>query len=230
MSSASHVADMTQEEGTSWSKVALALAIAVLFVGAGWWLVKSLKSDSGSPKRQMVKIAVLPDTPPPPPPKEEKKIEPEKKELQPQQQQDQPKQQDTPPEPQQLKMDGPAGDGPSAFASGQVNSEYKGGEIGTGTGGVNKMQFALFTNRLTRHIQAELARIKELKGKDYKVNVRIWLASDGSFQRVELVSPTGDEAQDAQFSKAMGQLSPIDQVPGNLPQPLTLRITNRVTG
>lgn len=225
------VNDAPPQAGNTKQMVLVGLCLVLMFAGVTWWVMKSLRSDSGGPKRQVTRIAVLPDSPPPPPPKEEKKIEPEKKDLQPQQQQEQVKPQEAPPEPQQLKMDGPAGDGPSAFSAGTVNSEYKGGEIGTGTGGAaNKMQFALFTSRLTRHIQSELARNKDLKSRDYKLNVRVWLGGDGAFQRIELMSSSGDEAQDALITKAMSQMAPMDQVPGNLPQPLTLRITNRVTG
>ncbi|RZL09504.1 MAG: energy transducer TonB, partial [Rubrivivax sp.] len=134
-----------------------------------------------------------------------------------------------PPEPQQLKMDGPAGDGPSAFASGQVSQEYKGGDIGTGGGG-NRLQFAFFTNRLTRHIQAELARNRDLKGQDYRISVRVWLGDGGQLQRVELASSSGNDATDDLLRQALTRVSSLDQIPSNLPQPLSLRITNRVTG
>ena len=209
------------------------LALVVLMALGGWFIYHSMGGHAGAPKRQTVKIAVLPDTPPPPPPpKEEKKVEPPKEDQKPVPQQEQIKPVETPPEPQQLKMDGPAGDGPSAFSAGQVSSEYKGGEIGSGTGGAaaNRMQFAFFTGRLTKHIQTELARNGSLKGLDYRVNVRIWLAAGGAIQRVELLSSTGDDAQDTRLKQALSQVVPVDQVPANLPQPLTLRVSNRVTG
>jgi protein TonB len=216
----------------AWRKFAIAAGLLAIVVVLAFWMLKSMGGHSSAPKRQTVKIAVLPDTPPPPPPpKVEPKVEPEKKDIQPQQQPDQPKLQEAPPEPQQLKMDGPAGDGPSAFAAGQVNSEYKGGEIGTGAGGgANKMQFALFTGRLTRHVQAELARVAELKGQAYRVNVRLWLGAGGDVQRVELASSTGDDALDQLLRHSLSRIPALDQVPANLPQPLSLRITNRVTG
>ena len=209
--------------------ILLVMAALVLVV------VKTMGGKSGGPKHQTVKIAVLPDTPPPPPPppKEEKKPEPEKQENKPQPQ-EQPKQVEAPPEPQQLKMEGAAGDGPSAFSSGSVNSEYKGGDIGTGSGGtaapVNRLQFALFTSQLQKHIQAALAKSKEVKGNDYRVNVQVWFDSAGQFKRVDLLTPTGDATLDEALKQALAQVPAMDGVPSNLPQPVRLRISNRLTG
>lgn len=214
----------------SWTSWGVPLMVVAVVVGLGLLLWYVMSQPSAPQRRQTVKIAVLPDTPPPPPPpKEEKKIEPEKKELAPQPQQAQPKPQEAPPEPQQLKMEGTAGDGPSPFSAGQVATEYKGGEIGTGTGG-NKLQFALFTSRLTRHIQGELSRDQALKGQDYRVNVRLWLGPAGELQRIELASSTGQDELDKTLRQSLARIPGIDQVPPNLPQPLLLRITNRVTG
>lgn len=221
---------MSDVEKKAWGPWAVGIAGLLALCLLLYWASTLVKSGGTSAKRQTVKIAVLPDTPPPPPPKVEKPPEPEKQETKPQPQQEQPKVQQASPEPQQLKMDGPAGDGPSAFASGQVSSEYKGGDIGTGGGAVNRMQFAFFTGRLTRHIQTELARDKGLKGQDYRINVRIWVGDNGLLQRFELLTSTGNEMLDASLKQALATIAPLDQVPANLPQPLTLRITNRVTG
>jgi len=214
------------------ARIGVPLTLVALLAGAAYWLYVSLGNAPASPRRQTVKIAVLPDTPPPPPPpKEEKKPEPVKQEVAPQPMPTPPRPMDTPPEPQQLKMDGPAGEGPSAFAAGAVSQEYQGGAVGSGSGGgANRMQFAFFTNRLTRHIQTELARRPELKGSDYRVNVRVWLQPDGHVQRIELASTSGNPETDRLLQETLTRLQGIDQVPPSLPQPLSLRITNRVTG
>ena len=204
----------------------LALVIIVAFLGGLAYLgYRAAHSKSQGPRQQVVKIAVLPDTPPPPPPpKEEKK--PEDKQDNKPQPQDKPKPLETPPAPQQLKMDGPAGEGPSPFAAGTVNNEYRGGEIGTGNG----LQFALFTNQLQRHMQEALARDPDVKSEDYKVDVSVWLRPDGSFDRVRLDSSTGNAKLDASLRQALNQLPPVTGVPANLPQPVRLRITNRMMG
>lgn len=218
-------------EGKAQKWVLIAV-LAVLMAAAAWWVIGKIAEPAGSGlKRQTVKIAVLPDTPPPPPPpKPDKPPEPEKQELKPQVQPEQPKPQEAPPAPAQLKMDGPAGDGPSAFAAGQVSSEYKGGDIGTGTGGVNKLQFAFFTGQLQKHIQLQLAKNTAVKLGDYRVNVQVWLTPTGDFQRVELLSSTGDASTDEALQNALNHMAAMRDVPANLPQPVRLRITNRMTG
>jgi protein TonB len=206
------------------------ILLLALIVG-GWWLATHLKGGSSEPKRQTVKIAVLPDTPPPPPPPPppDKKIEPEVKEQKPQPQEDQPKPLDKPPEPEQLKMEGAAGDGPSAFGSGSVSKDYIAGDPGNGMGGGGKLQFALFNGQLQRHVQSSLARNPKAKIADYRVNVQVWVSAAGEL-RVELLSSTGDEKSDEVLRQALTQMPPISNVPANLVQPIRLRITNRMTG
>ena len=184
------------------------------------------------PKRQTVKIAVLPDTPPPPPPKEEKKPEPEKQDIKPQPQ-EQPKLQDTPPEPQQLKMDGPAGDGPSAFAAGQVTSDYKGGEIGTGSGGsaVQRLTYMSYANAATRSINDFLNRDPTLRRADYKVAINVWVNLDGRLARAELAGSTGHADTDEALRAALKRFPGLRSAPPDqLPQPIRLQLTNRMMG
>jgi protein TonB len=214
--------------------VALAVGVALL-VAAGIWL-KDLFSKPSAPTRQVTKISIIPDTPPPPPPppKEEKRPEPkETKEVK----VEQPKPVEAPPQQaEQLKMEGAAGDGPSPFAAGSVANEYKGGDVGTTVGGApqvksNRMQFAFFTSALQRHIQDELARNKDIKQLDYRVPVAIWLARDGSVQRAELAGSTGDDRTDAALTAALAQMRPFREAPpADMPQPVRLRISNRMTG
>lgn len=224
--------DAFDEERKPWGTWAAIAVAAVVVIALVAWGVSSMSlGGNAGPKRQTVKIAVLPDTPPPPPPpKPEKLPEPEKQELKPQMQQEQVKPQEAPPEPQQLKMDGPAGDGPSAFAAGQVTSEYKGGDVGTGTGGVNRMQFALFTSQLQKHIQAQLAKNTSIKIDNYNVQVKVWISPNGDFKKVELLQGTGESKLDEALEVALNQMSAIRGMPVDLPQPIRLRITNRITG
>ena len=136
-------------------------AVLVLaLVGLGWFIAKQMGQGGSGPKKQTVKIAVLPDTPPPPPPppKEEKKPEPKPEENKPQPQEQKPV--EAPPEPQQLKMEGAAGDGPSAFGAGNVSSEYRGGDVGTGGGGTvgDKLAASSYGNAVKREVDAWLQR------------------------------------------------------------------------
>jgi len=115
------------------SHLKLIVVAASLLLGlAVWWAAKHIKPDA--PKRQVAKISILPDTPPPPPPppKEEKKPEPLKDEPKQVMREEQIKPAEAPKPAEALKMEGAAGDGPSAFAAGSVAKDYAGGAPMTG--------------------------------------------------------------------------------------------------
>jgi len=223
--------DLQDDDGAGWgSKLALLGALLAL-AGLIYWAVSAFHSGASGPKRQTVKIAVLPDTPPPPPPPpQEKKPEPEIKEQKPQPQQEEQKPLDKAPEPEQLKMEGAAGDGPSAFSAGAVNNDYQKGEIGTGQGGGDRLQEALFGRRLQKHIQLALARDKSIKLGDYRVKVSVWLDEHGVIQRVQLDAPTGDDKIDQALRDSFARLPPISDMPAGIRQPVRLGISNRMTG
>lgn len=224
-----------QEIGTSPLVRRLRIVGAVLLIAASVAalvvIVQGLGGGSKGPAKQVTRITVIdtPPPPPPPPPKEEPKREPPKespKEVK----LEQPKQvEQAPQEAQQLKMEGQAGDGPSAFASGAVNQDYIGSAIGNGSGGT--LQYAFFTNALQRHIQGELARNRKVKNADYRVMVAIWLGQDGVIQRAELAGTTGNAEADEALRSALLDLGPLrTAVPPSLPQPVRLRVSNRITG
>jgi protein TonB len=48
--------------------------------------------------------------------------------------------------------------------------------------------------------------------------------------RVELALPSGDDKTDEALKQAFTQLPPMAGTPAFLPQPIRLRITNRMTG
>jgi protein TonB len=225
-------------EGTSTGRRVRNILLALVGMGvvgyAGYWL-KSQFSTPSAPTRQVTKISIIPDTPPPPPPppREEKRPEPkEQKDVK----VEQPKPVEAPPQQaEQLKMEGAAGDGPSAFASGDVTNEYKGGDVGSTIGGApakpSRMQYAFYTNALQRHIQDELARNRNVKQIDYRVVVKVWLGRDGSIQRAVLDDSTGDDKADSALSAALADMRAFrDAPPADMPQPIRLRITNRLTG
>ncbi|MCZ4303305.1 TonB family protein [Zoogloeaceae bacterium G21618-S1] len=210
-------------------QIGLAVVVAAL-IGVVVWLVQGLGSSATAPARQVTKITILPDTPPPPPPpppKEQPKPEP--KDVPKQAKLDTPKPVDTP-KPQDaapIKMEGEAGDGPSPFAAGPVTQEYTGGEIGTGNG----MQFAFYTNLLQRRIQSALQQAAALKGADFRVVVHVWLDADGRLTRSELADSTGDGALDAALRAAMVEVPAVGEAPpSGMPQPVRIRVTNRVAG
>jgi len=197
--------------GKRWLQRIGITAVLVVLAGAVVWGGMNLSKGPAGPKRQVARIMVLPDTPPPPPPPEEKRPPP--KDEQPRQQMQTPKQ-ETPPEPQQLKMEGQAGEGPSAFAAGEVKQDYIGGEIGNGS------RYAAYVGRVEQRIQLELTRHKVHANS---VKVFLWLAPDGSIQRYTVEG--GDADTEKSVRLALADLNRLDEAPlADMPMPIGLRV------
>lgn len=211
----------------AWPTYLFAATVAVALIGALGYGLMQLFSKSEAPKRQVVhNIALLKPPPPPPPKPPEKPPEPQikKEEVKVEQpKQDAPKQDDAPAG-KQLGVDAEGGAGSDAF--GLVGN--KGGRDLLGGG---RMGFAFYTNGLQRFLQDELAKNRKLRGADYRVVVRLWLARDGAVQRVELAGSSGNPEVDAQVRAALGALAAVKEAPPeSMPQPVKLRISNRGAG
>lgn len=222
------------EQGTNIARFLVPAVLLLCLLGVGWFIYSQMGQGSSGPKRQTVKIAVLPDTPPPPPPpKEEKKPEPKPEENKPQPQ-EQPKPVEAPPEPQQLKMEGAAGDGPSAFSSGNVSSDYKGGAIGTGGGGTlaDRMSAMNYGNTARRELNAFLNREDGLRrAGDYRLPIALWVRADGSIERFELQRSSGNEDVDKLLRDTLARFQGFRVAPpSNMAWPMRLQLTNRLTG
>ena len=188
-------------------------------------------------QRRMQMVKLQPDTPPPPPKPEEKKPEPQKEEKPQPQPLNQPKPVDAP-QPQALKSDEAAGDGPgNGMVAGAVTKDYAGEIIGGGAGpggpepAVNRLAFNSYANATTRTLNEFLARDRDLKLQNYKVNVNLWLQPDGSVERAELAGSTGDPSIDGALRTALARFpGNAAKPPDNLPQPLRLLVSNRMMG
>jgi len=216
-----------------WIKrLVITLLIVVVLAGLGY-AVKALFSGGGAQKKAITTIKLLPDTPPPPPPPPPKEPPKEQPKDQPKEIKEvpQPKPEQTPPA-EVLKMEGAAGDGPSPFAAGAVSNEYAGGDVGTKIGGsASKYQFAWYTNLIKNQIEDALAKDKTLANGTYKIVVKIWIAANGRIQKYELTNPSGDATTDNSIKKALDAMPPLSDVPpGDMPQPVKLKITARSAG
>ena len=209
----------------------IAAGTAVLALMA--WGVYSFVSKVDDKPRKPPKISLIPTTPPPPPPppKEEKKPEPPK-DLNKPPPMEQPKMAPAAPS-ADLKMDGPAGDGPSAFSAGKITSEdlsnvgkapvaaSAGGGVG---GGFNA--FSFYANLIKGELQRQLTRNKELREMAYKAEVQVWVNRDGSVSRFDLVKGTDDKELDALLKKAIESANAFSAgPPEKMPQPIRLRIS-----
>lgn len=205
----------------------ICLVLAILVLG-GYYL---LSGKSGGVKKPP-KISLIPTTPPPPPPppKEEKKPEPPKEQKEVKEvPQAPPKEAPPAPATPDLKMDGPAGDGPSAFSSGKITSEDL-SKFGTGGGGDGggKGLFNPFTNYATMikgELQRYLSKNKDLRQKAYKVEVHVWVAADGRLTRHDLIGSTGDSDMDEAIRQALAQMGTFTGgPPADMPMPVRLRL------
>lgn len=226
--------------GRRWALIVGGLVALALVAALALWL-KGRLSTPDAPKRQVSRIAILPDTPPPPPPP------PPKDEPKPVPRDDnKPPPPDMAPKPQQapaaanepIKMEGAAGDGPSAFAAGAVNREYQGGTPTVGGAPAkgapttaDRAQERLYANTargllrdaIERHLKAEAAQVS--------AEFTLWLAADGSIRQLQL-QPTGDPVLDAALDEALAETRRslrLPAPPGGLP-PMRFKLSVRPLG
>lgn len=195
------------------------ILVAMALVGWGVW--SALQGTSKRPPKPPKITLLAPPPPPPPPPKVEKKPDPPKEQKEVKVEQPVPK--PTPPQPTpELKMDGPAGDGPSAFAAGKITSDDV-SKIGVGTGMFNP--FNNYASLLKGELQRYFAKNNALRRRRYSIEVHVWVAEGGEIKRFELVGSSGDGDTDGAIHQALLALPAFNQKPPpNMPQPIRLRI------
>jgi len=230
-----------QTDGPNWLvRVALLLAALLLLAGIGYGL-KNLLGQPEAPKRQVVRIVLLPDAPPPPPPpppKEEKRPDPPKTEK-PLPLPEAPKTPEPPaPVNEPIKMEGPAGDGPSVFSSGAVNNEYRDGTPNTGLPGsggaaaaVDRARDRLYANSARTLLRDALERALRSDAPQLTATFTLWVAADGEIRRFEL-EPTGEPRTDGELSAALDQTRRdlILPAPPSALQPMRFKITLQPAG
>ncbi len=186
--------------------------VAIVAVGLlGWWLQSQFSKPTAA-KRQVAKISLLPDTPPPPPP-------PPKEEPKPQPRDDAkapppdlaPKVAPAPAAANEpLKMEGPAGDGPSVFGAGTVRNDYAGGNPVLGAGGASRAgapvadraQERLYANTSRQLLRDAIEKHLRADATELTAEFTVALTPDGAIQRLDLV-PGGDAAADKALQAAL---------------------------
>ena len=221
--------------GALTRKILLGLGALLVLARMAYGVYKLVAGKTAA-THKAPKISLIPTTPPPPPPppKEPPKPEPPKEQKEVKVDQPAPPKEAAPAPPsQELKMDGPAGDGPSAFSSGKITSENLPNQ---GTGGQvtppavkglfdpNKNYATLAKGELQRH----LSRNKDLRQRSYRVEVHVWVGRDGKVTRHELIGSSGDTDIDEVIRQTVAGLTEFSQAPPErMPQPIRLLI---VTG
>lgn len=226
--------DSTQPvSARAWALRIIASAVVIAVVAAaGLWL-KSLSSQPQARERQVARIAVLPDTPPPPPPPPPEKPPDNKQTPKPTPQAEAPKPAAVAEKPADapLKMEGPAGDGPSAFQAGAVSREYQAGPTAPAAAVVaapaaTRSQQRLYATSARQQLRDELERHYTGDATTLVAELRMWVAADGALQRLE-VQPTGNAQYDSELRAAVELTQKNLRLPPPPPmeQPLRFRLS-----
>jgi protein TonB len=211
-----------QESGSRNNLIGAAIVVALVLLALGAWKLLSGESHKSAPPPKIFLVAA-PPPPPPPPPKFEKPPPKEQHEVKVQP----PQPKAAPPQPSpDLKMEGPAGNGPSAFGAGKITNDDV-SHLGTGGTGEKGMfnPFDNYNNLLKGELKRYLKKNSALRQRDYTVDIRIWLTRGGKISRFELVGSTGDSDTDKAIQQSLSALSSFDEPPPpNMTQPIQLRI------
>jgi protein TonB len=199
--------------------VAVVVTLAVLFI-------KQMLAAVPPSKKAVQQVTLLqPPPPPPPPPKVEPPPQPEIEEVkapepEPEPAPDAP---DAPPPGDNLALDADGGAGGDAFG---LLGKKGGRALIGGEGG---SAFAWYASRIQTDVQDALEERDDIRRKRYSVRVNMWLATDGTVRKVELVGSSGSAEMDRTLRAALTSLKQVaTRPPEDLPQPIRLRIASRL--
>lgn len=212
----------TEEKDKQRNLLIIGMLIVAILALVGYGLNSMLGGKGSAPKRPP-KISLLPSTPPPPPPppKEEKRPEPPKEQKEVKMSEDKKEQ---PPADPSLKMEGAAGDGPSMFAAGKVTNEDL-SRLGSGTGGGLVNPFNTYAMTIKGELQRQLAKRSELKRRQYRIEILLWVAEDGRLKNYELLGTSKDDETDESIRAVLAALPSFSEAPpAKMPLPIKLRI------
>lgn len=193
------------------------------------WLFKLMAAGEEPRKKKIIQeIALMKPPPPPPPPKTPPP--PPKDDIKekidiPKDNTPTPKS-DAPPPGPDLAVDAAgtgAGDG-FGLVGKKGGADLIGGG-GTGTG--NK--FAWYGALLKDRIQDAVARDKKLReAGEFQRNVNVWISASGQVTRVELIGAADKPELDETLRAVIKAMSALREgAPGDMPQPVRLRIASR---
>lgn len=200
----------------------LALGLMITLVGSGAFaLLRSfLHGPAPHPQQVVQQIQLIrpppppPDQPPPPPPPPQEKVHIPTPEKAPQ------PTPDHPPPSQPLGLDAKGGTGSDAFGL----AARPGGEDIIGQGA---SAFVWYAGLLKDQILNQLGAQPQVRTTEYSVVVSVWIADDGTIQRVRIAQSSGDGQRDHSIEEALTRLGRLSQPPpADMPEPITLRIVS----
>jgi outer membrane biosynthesis protein TonB len=212
------------------------LSLGFVAATAGW--LKSMSQDNHAPKRQVARLALLPDTPPPPPPPPPERPPEPKPEAKPMPEEMQKLAEAPKPANEPIKMEGAAGDGPSAFAAGAVKSEYSGGAPVVGAAqagsGLDRSQERYYANAARQMLRDALERNFKSEADEATAVFSLWIEADGRIRRFAVAS-TGDTRLDGELNAALDETARslrLPPPPGSVGSggPMRFRLTVKALG
>jgi len=205
--------------------VAIAIIVAVAVAIA--FLLKGLLGESGAKKKHVVQQVMLikpPPLPPPPPKPPEKPPEVKKEEVKIEQPKPtvEPKSESNQPEAKQLGVDAEGNGAGDAF--GLIGN--KGGRDLLSDSGAKYTWYAAIVQQ---SLYDAIAKNKKLRTAEFRVVVHVWIKPNGTVQRSEIIGSSGKSDTDELIRAALGEMPPLKELPPNdLPQPVRLRLANRL--
>jgi len=205
--------------------------VLVIVVGLIAFLRVQLQESDPRMDRLGQRVRLI-DPPPPPPPKKIEEKPPEAvvrqevkiEKAEPDEGDDKPAVDD------RLGLDAEGGDGADGFGL----AAKKGGKDLLTTarigGGDGVRGFGLYAAQIERFLQRVLSKDQDLRKSSYTATVSLWLDSMGHLDRYQLTRSSGDPTIDAHLSQILAGLEDLGlPPPHDLPQPVRLRISSRLT-
>jgi periplasmic protein TonB len=213
----------------------LRLVVVVLVLAVLLWLRDLLRGDPTQPHDRAQRIALLsaprpPPKPPEPPPEPPRELEAGAEVPPP----------SAPPSPSAAPA---AADALGVDADGQGAGDGFGllgrrggrdittiggpGGSGAGSGPTDAQRYAYYAGLVLQRLRRELSSDRRLREHSYIAVVHLWVDPRGRIVRSEIEPGTGRIATDAALREAFGRALALPEPPGDLPQPIRLRITSR---
>lgn len=219
-----------------WPARLAARALIVAFIAGGVWFVREQLLNEDPRDRRIAQRVRLLDAPkPPPPPKiEEKPVEVKQaKEIE--VQREVPRDAPGPKDPgERLGLEGDGTAGSDAFGlearRGGRDITTIGSDASAGGGG-RARDWGWYGAMVKRHLEAITRADRRLQGHTFQVVVRLWVDVDGRFAKFDLVGSSGDEEVDRTLRELLAVAPPLrEPPPQDMPQPVRLRVTGRLSG
>jgi periplasmic protein TonB len=205
------------------ARTVIGLCVVLVFVG-GVVFIRSFLGGGHTQQPKVVQEVHLIRPPPPPPPEEKPPPPPppEEKVVTPQ---DQPKPEpapsNQPPPSEHLGLDAEGGAGGDAF--GLVGNQG-GADLLGGTGG---SAIAWYSGVIKSALLEQLSADKDLRKGNYKLEVRLWLRSDGTVDHFSVVQGSGDRDRDRMIEAELSRITRLpNPPPPGYPMPATVTLVS----